>query len=307
MYKDFSGTGVSALVDADRASEPVEFSLLGPFRCWAGGQEVDLGAPQQRALLATLLLHDGAVTTVDSLIGALWGTNPPRSGVTVVRTYISRLRQAISDAAPPAQISIDSIAGGYAMRMPPQSVDLVRFRRLTLEACAAMRRDDAASAAQSLREALALRRGLPLAGLPGPYAQGQRIRLQQLISDAEVSVAEAEIRLGRHQDVLPDLRAMILEHPLREQIHELFMVALHRMGRQADALTHYHVMRRRFVEELGIEPGARLRDLHRQILLGGPNPVSAEPARRSGRRSVARRRSVSGVHGGARDRWRQRP
>ncbi|MFG2042326.1 BTAD domain-containing putative transcriptional regulator [Dactylosporangium sp. NPDC048998] len=303
MHTDFTGTGAVGAVDAGRRPVPVAFSLLGPFRCWAGGQEVDLGAPQQRALLATLLLHDGVVTTVESLIDALWGTTPPRSGVTVIRTYISRLRQVIGDASPSGQIRIDSMAGGYAVRVPPQSVDVVCFRRLTLEAGAAMRRDDAAGAARSLREALALRHGLPLTGLPGPYVQGQRARLQQLISDAEVSLVEAEFRLGRYQEVLPDLRALLVEHPLRERLHELFMAALYRLGRQADALTHYQVMRQRFVEELGIEPGARLRDLHRQILLGGPNQGSAEPARMPGRRSVARRRSVSAPYGG---RTRQR-
>jgi DNA-binding SARP family transcriptional activator len=278
VHTDLTGTGVAAPFDAGPRPEPVAFSLLGPFQGWTAGQEVDLGAPQQRALLATLLLRDGAVTTMDSLIDALWGTSPPRSGVTVIRTYISRLRQVIGDAALAEQIRIESIAGGYAVRVPPRSVDVVRFRQLTLAAGAALRSGDAASAAQSLRAALALRHGLPLAGLPGPYVEGQRTRLQQLISDAEVSLVEAEIRLGRYQEVLPDLRAMTVEHPLRERVHELFMVALHRLGRQADALTHYHVVRRRFVDELGIEPGAPLRDLHRQILLGGPDQVPGKLA-----------------------------
>jgi DNA-binding SARP family transcriptional activator len=310
LHTDFGG---AAVLDAGRPPEPIAFSLLGPFRGWADGQEIDLGAPQQRALLATLLLHDGAVVTVDSLIEALWGASPPRSAVTVIRTYVSRLRQVIGEAVPTGPIRIDSLAGGYAVRVAPQSVDVIRFRRLTLQAGAAMRRDDAAGAAQSLREALALRHGLPLAGLPGPYAQGQRTRLQQLISDTEASLVEAEFHLGRYQEVLPDLRAMTMEHPLRERVHELFMIALYRLGRQADALTHYHVVRRRFVEELGIEPGAGLRELHRQILLGGqhqvpaePNQVPAEPARMPGRRRVARRRSVSTPSAAAHERRRQR-
>jgi DNA-binding SARP family transcriptional activator len=282
--------GVGVPEPARRLSEQVTFSLLGPVRGWAMGREVELGAPQQRALLAALLLRDGGAVTVGTLINALWGSTPPRSAVTVVRTYISRLRQVIGGTVA-EQVRIESVAGGYAVKVPHLSVDVAQFRWLTQQAATALRCDDAANAAQHLRAALALRQGSPLAGLPGPYAQGQRTRLQELINDAEVGLVEAEFHLGRHQEVLPDLHTMTVEHPLRERVHELLMIGLYRQGRQADALAHYHALRRRFLEELGIEPGARLREVHREILQGGPDlAADHEPAHATARRTVSRRR-----------------
>jgi DNA-binding SARP family transcriptional activator len=158
------GAGMTA--PAHRSAEPVTFRLLGPVQGWVLGREVDLGAPQQRALLAVLLLHDGGFVTVDMLINALWGATPPPSAVTVIRTYVSRLRRAIGGTVA-ERVRIESMAGGYAIKVPPLSVDVAEFRRLTQEAATASRSDDAASAAEHLRAALALRQGSPLAGLPG--------------------------------------------------------------------------------------------------------------------------------------------
>ncbi|RIV31604.1 AfsR/SARP family transcriptional regulator [Micromonospora radicis] len=245
------------------------FDLLGPIRAWSGGEEIDLGSPQQRATLAVLLLHEGTVVTVDELVRAVWGDEPPRAAVTTVRTYVSRLRRVQAPRPDGSTgLRIRSIGRGYSLDVPSDSVDVVRFRRHTTLAAAATRRGDFAVSAMHLRSALALRHGSPLAGAPGPYAHSQRTRLQQLITTAELDLISAEINVGRHHEVLPELSVFVAENPLWERVHELYMTALYRCGRQADALAHYQATRQELVDNLGIEPGVVLRELHRRILAG---------------------------------------
>ncbi|MDG4795744.1 AfsR/SARP family transcriptional regulator [Micromonospora sp. WMMD1082] len=290
----------TAVLDSYRrsgAGGPIEFSfaLLGPVRAWGPDGEVDLGSPQQRSTLAVLLLHQGAVATVDELIRAVWGDEAPRAAVTTIRTYVSRLRRVLEPTPDsPTGVRIRSMGGGYALQVPPDSVDVIRFHRYTASAAAATRRGDSAAAATRLRAALALPNGSPLAGVSGPYAHGQRVRLQQLVLNAEIDLIHAQIDIGRHHDVLPELSMLVTEHPLWERVHELFMTALYRSGRQADALAHYQTARRDLVEHLGIEPSAALRDLHQRILTGevaiGPaTPWAVNRARSTTHRAGANR------------------
>jgi DNA-binding SARP family transcriptional activator len=281
----------------EQGAGTVTFGVLGPVRAAVGHRPVDLGSPQQRAILAVLLLHEGAVVGLDSLAAAMWGDAPPRSSATTIRTYISRLRQILDTAMPAGQVEIRSLAGGYALSVRPEALDTVRFRRLTARAADAMRHQDAAGAERDLRAALNLPAGTPLAGLPGPYAARQRTRLLQLLTEAQINLVEAGLRLGRHREILPDVAGLAAAHPMWERPQELLLIALHHSGRQAEALTHYQVTRQRLVDELGIDPGSRLRELHHRILLGRPRlialseptEVKLRPTRAAGGRAWRRR------------------
>ncbi|MFD1365224.1 AfsR/SARP family transcriptional regulator [Actinoplanes sichuanensis] len=250
---------------------------------------MDIGSPQQRGTLAMLLLREGTTVTLDELISGLWGDEPPRSAVTTVRTYVYRLRRVLQQEGDDAT-SLESSGGGYVLHVPDGAVDINRFRAHTLRAAAATRHGDRRAAAAELRSALTLPDGRPLAGVQGPYAQGQRARLEQWIATAHLDLIEAEIHLGRHREILPDLTAMAAAHPLWEEVQALYMTALHGMGRTAEAMEHYRRSHRALVDELGIEPGAQLRAAMHHILAPAPTTVNAGPRRPRAGGSPRRRR-----------------
>jgi DNA-binding SARP family transcriptional activator len=255
----------------------LRFTLLGPVRAWRDGAELDLGSPQQRATLAVLLLRESALTTLDDLLGALWGDEPPPSAVGTVRTYVSRLRQVLGRSV------IDSTPGGYALRIAPDSSDLAQLARLQAEAQTA--REQAAAPAVTvglLRRALGLYEGVPLAGFSTVYADGWRDHLLQ----AKLAMAEEkiglELHLGRHNETIQELVAMVTEHPLRESLRELLMLALYRSGRQAEALDWYRLGERLLGEELGVDPGPGLRSMYRRIIDADPTLVGPRERGRPG-------------------------
>ena len=254
------------------------FSLLGMVRARYGSKELDLGPPQQRAILSMLLLHRGSVASLDELIGGLWGEEPPRSAVTTVRTYVSRLRRAFSEAALADLIRLDSVRGGYLLQVAEGTLDVSVFRRHTTRATQAIRQGDFTTAAAELRAALTLCHGQPLADTVGPYVEGQRVRLQEVVTAAQVELLKAQVHLGHFHEAIPDLTTMVPTHPLREELHELLMAALYGSGRGAEALEHYLKTRRTFVDDIGIEPGGRLRELQQRILAEDPSlPISSAP------------------------------
>ncbi|GIF75875.1 AfsR/SARP family transcriptional regulator [Asanoa siamensis] len=253
----------------------VRFGVLGPVRMWHGGQRVPMGSPQQLTVLSVLLLRAGHPVSLDELTSAIWGDEPPRAATSTVRTYLSRLRRAI-DGGP---AMIETVGDGYALRVPPESVDVSRFHRSTAHARELLRDGDARGAVDVLEEALALWRGPALAGLPGRFATAQRARLE------EGRLAADELRLAalldafphQHPAVVPELTAMVDAYPLREGPRVLLMRALHGSGRPADALAVYREGRARLDADLGLEPGPALRRLHERILRGEA-VVTAEPA-----------------------------
>ncbi|GIE81756.1 hypothetical protein Aph02nite_77060 [Actinoplanes philippinensis] len=261
------------------------FSVLGPVRAWRAGAEIDLGSPQQRTTLAMLLLNERAVATLDELIKGMWGDQPPRSAGTTIRTYISRLRAVLG-----AGSRLVSIGGGYALDVPPEALDLARFQRHTARGAVAARCGDHDAAAREQTAALALWHGQPLAGTSGPYAGWQQSRLQQLVDTARVDLLTAQLALGRHREVLPEAVAMAAANPLWEDAQTLTMQALYGSGRIAEALEHYRRVRRNLLDELGLEPGPRMRDVHRRILAGDPSLAPAPPAATAP--APARRRPV---------------
>jgi DNA-binding SARP family transcriptional activator len=243
----------------------VRFEVLGPMRAWHGRTELDLGSPQQRAVLAMLLLARGRQVSLDGLVDGLWEGRVPRSATGTVRTYVSRLRR-ILDAGPQHYGPIESIGDGYLLRLGPALLDLNAFERRLGEARAARERGDTARGARLLADALRLWRGTALAGVPGPYANSRRVPLAELHVTATEEKLAADIALGDHTAAISELRVLLAEHPFRERLTELLMLALYKSGRQADALAVFDSVRRRLGDELGIDPGHSLRTLHERVL-----------------------------------------
>ncbi|RFU43159.1 AfsR family transcriptional regulator, partial [Actinomadura logoneensis] len=258
---------------------PLRFGLLGPPRGWRGNAELDLGSPQQRALLAVLLLREGAPVSAPELVSAVWDGDPPPRALGTLRTYASRLRRLFEPERGPGRPPeiLVTVGGGYALRVPPDALDTRRFTRLVAEAEKADTDGDLARARGLLDEALGLWRGEALAGVPGPHAEAQRLRLTERRVAAQVSGLDLDIRLGRHAAAVGGLRRLVAEYPLRERPRELLMLALYRSGRPADALDVYLDARRVLVDELGIEPGPVLTAMHRRVLAASsPAPAASE-------------------------------
>ena len=251
----------------------IEFKLLGPLEVVADGEPVSLGPPQQRALLALLLLNANEVVSRDWLIDELWGEQPPATAVKQVQVYVSRLRKALEpDRAPgdPGRILVTR-PPGYLIAVETEQLDLGRFERLRGEAGEALGAGNAGGAAQKLREALALWRGPPLADLAyESFAQTEIARLQALHLAALEDRFDADLALGGHADLVGELEALVAEHPLRERLRGQLMHALYRSGRQAEALEAYQGARGALTEELGIEPSRELQELQQAILRQDP-------------------------------------
>jgi DNA-binding SARP family transcriptional activator/Tfp pilus assembly protein PilF len=253
----------------------VSFAVLGPVRAWRGDTELDLGSPQQRAVLAVLLLAEGRQVSAGTLVDALWGPEPPKVAVGTVRTYISRLRRRLAAAPGGGQEIIESAGDGYVLHVRPAMVDLNLFLQWTAQAGESRNAGDLAQAAVFLRDALALWKGAPLAGLPGDYADSQRVRLTELQMGATEERLALNIELGRHVAAVAELQTLLAAHPLRERLSELLMIALYRAGRQAEALAVFGNARHVLNEELGIDPGPGLQNMHQRILRADEGLVAA--------------------------------
>ena len=201
--------------------------------------------------------------SIDTLIDSLWEQDPPRTAVGTVRTYISRLRRCL-DSGTDGEI-IKTIGDGYAFTGGSAVIDLDLFAT-HVQAAQKVRQADPAQAAAHLREALALWRGAPLAGIHGPFADAQRARLNELRIAAIEERLAIDIESGALPAAIAELRTLLREHPLRERLSELLMLALYRAGRQAEALAAFADIRRSLADELGVDPGSALTELHQRIL-----------------------------------------
>ncbi|MEU9922411.1 BTAD domain-containing putative transcriptional regulator [Streptomyces griseoluteus] len=250
-------------------SAMLRFGVLGPVRAWRGEVPVNTGSPQQRALLAALLLREGRTATAAELIDALWGTEPPPRALAAVRTYASRLRKVLEPGV------LVSESSGYAIRtLAP--LDLVVAQELAAQAEKARGAGELGEARQALNRALALWDGEALAGVPGPYAEAQRVRLEEWRLGLLEARLDMDLEQGSHAEAVSELTALTAEHPLRERFRELLMLALYRSGRQAEALAVYADTRRLLAEELGVDPRPGLSDLQQRILRA--DPALAEPS-----------------------------
>ncbi|MEW2548938.1 BTAD domain-containing putative transcriptional regulator [Streptomyces sp. NPDC047002] len=251
-------------IPAARAQEPdggrrLRFSVLGPVRAWSDGEALPPGSPQQRAMLAALLLREGRTATAAELIDALW-EEPPARALAAVRTYASRLRKVLGPGA------LVSEAGGYAMRTPDGSLDLQVAHDLAAKAEKARAAGDRRGARALLEQSLGLWDGEPLAHLPGPFAETQRVRLGEWRLGLVEQRLDLDLELGSHAEAVSELTALTAGHPLRERLRELLMVALYRSGRQAEALAVYTDTRQLLAEELGVDPRPELTELQHAIL-----------------------------------------
>ncbi|MFF4900938.1 BTAD domain-containing putative transcriptional regulator [Streptomyces sp. NPDC001068] len=249
----------------------LRFSVLGPVRAWREGQPLNTGSPQQRALLAALLLREGRTATAGELIDALWGPEPPSQALAAVRTYASRLRKVLAPGV------LVSESGGYAVRgLGVGALDLVVVQDLAAEAEKARSGGDLGRARELLGHALSRWDGEALAGVPGPYADAHRVRLDEWRLQLLESRLDMDLEQGCHAEAVSELTALTAAHPLRERLRELLMLALYRSGRQAEALAVYADTRRLLAEELGVDPRPGLRDLQQRILRA--DPALAEPS-----------------------------
>jgi DNA-binding SARP family transcriptional activator len=264
------------------------FEVLGPLRARRDGVELDLGSPQQKAVLAVLLLARGRHVAVETLIDALWSERAPLTAAGTIRNYISRLRRRLPPGPGwPDRDVIKLVGDGYTLRLGPAVLDHDVFEKLTGQARAVRGEGDPAQAAALFGDALALWQGSPLAGLPGPYAEAQRVAMsEQRLAAAEDGLA-AGIDSGDHLAAIPRLQQLRAVYPLRERLSELLMLALYRSGRQADALTVFGGSRRLLHDELGIDPGPSLRDMQQRILEADGSLAAPTTARSAVRPSAA--------------------
>jgi class 3 adenylate cyclase len=238
----------------------MEYRLLGPLEVLDGsGHKLPLGGARQQSVLASLLLRAGQTVALDRLIDELW-EEPPSTAAKTVRVYVSRLRHELPDGA------IESRPGGYAFVLDGDELDLDAFERRAEEGHAALAAGEWGRAAELLREALALWRGPALAGLTSDALRRQAHRLEELRLSVLENRIEADLGFGRHSEIVPELKALVAEHPFRERPRAELMRALYRAGRPGDALALYRETRRLLIDELGMEPGQELRELEQAIL-----------------------------------------
>ncbi|HEX6651301.1 MAG TPA: BTAD domain-containing putative transcriptional regulator [Thermoleophilaceae bacterium] len=250
----------------------MDFRILGPLEALDGSRPVALGGRRRRAVLAALLLHPNETLSNERLIDELWGESPPANAIKTLQVNVSRLRKAL-----PEDVLVTR-GHGYELRVEGEQVDAQRFERLLDEGRAELAAERPARALDTLERALELWRGAPLADLAyEPFAQAEIARLSDLRVTADEQLIDAKLALGRHGEVIGPLERMVEEHPYRERLRAQLMLALYRADRQADALQAYQDARRQLVEELGIEPGERLRELEAAVLAQDPSLTVIEP------------------------------
>jgi len=258
----------------------LRIGVLGPLRLWRRDTAVDLGPVQQRVVLAVLALQAGRPVGRHQMINAVWGETPPRNAVNLVQRHVSGLRRILEPDRPghtPSSLLTWTDAG-YLLTLPAGALDLDAFDRELARARAARAAGQLRDAADALHSALGLWRGPVCDGLASPFLDAQADRL----AESRVSVIEERIELdlatGEHAGLVAELRDLVAEHPLRERLRGLLMLALYRAGRQADALAAFRDARRYLQGELGVEPSAPLQELHQQILVADPALTAPVPA-----------------------------
>jgi predicted ATPase/DNA-binding SARP family transcriptional activator len=246
----------------------MDFRILGPLQVLDGGRDVAPPGSKRRALLALLLMHPNETLSTEQLIDELWGESPPATAGRTVQAHVSRLRKALRAGADNGSGGeIVTRQHGYELRLDPERLDAHRFERLVVEGRRELAEGRPEAAARAFEAALSEWRGAPLADLGNqPFAQYEVARLEDLRMAALERLTDAKLALGRHAELVGQLEALIGEHPYRERFRGQLMLALYRCDRQADALQAYQDARRTLVEELGIEPGERLRELEAAIL-----------------------------------------
>jgi YVTN family beta-propeller protein len=295
----------------------MDYRILGPLEVRDSDRPLALGGEKQRALLALLLLHAGEVVSADRLIDDLWGERSPAGALKALQVHVSRLRKALDadggvlpdadgDSSTTASGPVVVTRGhGYVLRLEPGELDLDRFQAVVEAGRQALAQGDPVRASQSLRAGLGLWRGPPLADFTyEAFAQAPIAKLEELRLSAIEDCVEADLALGRHEQLVGELTAMVKQNPLRERLRMQLMLALYRCGRQAEALDVYQEFRRGLAEELGLDPSQRMQQLEAAILARDPSlelpraskppPEPASPSRPPTRRRLGRRLAFGG-------------
>ncbi len=243
----------------------LEFRILGPLEVRLNGAPVRVGGPKQRALLAVLLCNANRVVSRDQLIDELLSDQPTGSAEHVLHVQVSRLRKALADGDPQSRLL--ARPPGYLLRVEDGELDLHTFEQRVADGRHALEHGDPGRAAVLLSEAESLWRGRPLADLEfEPFARFEVQRLEACRLAVVEDRIEAELALGRHAALCPELEQLVAEHPLRERLRGQLMLALYRSGRQAEALETYHAGRSLLAKELAVEPGPQLKQLQLAVL-----------------------------------------
>lgn len=269
---------VTEAAPAVTSVETLHLNLLGPVEGHRGDVPVKLGGPKPRTVLAALLLARGRVISDSRLTTLLWGDHPPATCPAQLHTYASRVRHLLGPG-----VVVERRRPGYLIRLPEQGVrvDLLEFQEHAARGAEALAAGDPETAAARLRRALAVWRGVALGGVCDPLADAERDRLEEERLVTLERRIDADLELGRHAALIPELIALIAADPLREGLRGQLMTALYRSGRQADALAAYRAARATLAAELGLEPSAELRRLQQALLTGHPSllPRTARGAR----------------------------
>ncbi|WP_188316993.1 AfsR/SARP family transcriptional regulator [Solihabitans fulvus] len=247
----------------------MEFRILGPVQAWGTCGQARLAGPKQLALLSALLLQANRVVPVEQLFEAVWGDNPPGTASGALHTYVFRLRQALTAVEPSAGDRLTYVSG-YRLRVEPHELDLMEFRDRAERGRLAAAEGKLYDAAEELTAGLALWRGTALTGVSGQYFQAHTARLAEERLAALEERVGVDLAVGRHAELIPELRDLVATHRLREALHGHLMLALYRAGRPAEALQAFEDIRQALVDELGIDPGPALTLLRQRIVRGDP-------------------------------------
>jgi DNA-binding SARP family transcriptional activator len=251
----------------------VDFGLLGPLTVSDGARPVAVSTPRQRVLLTTLLLSAGRVVGVDTLAEVLWDGEPPAGARGAMHSAIQRLRSALGPAGAGL---IGTRPPGYVLQLGDSGFDVREFEVLAARGRAAAQAGAWAQAAGLLREALGLWRGEALADVPSQLLRQREVPpLEDLRLQVLGARIDADLALGRHGEVVAELRQLVAAHPLWEHFHAQLMLGLYRSGRQGDALAAYQDVRRVLAGELGVDPGPELQLLQQRILTADPALILA--------------------------------
>jgi SARP family transcriptional regulator, regulator of embCAB operon len=240
-------------------------------------------AAKPRQVLSLLALSANHVVTIPLMIKELWDEDPPRSAMTTIQTYIFQLRKLLTSAPSLADRKISeevlvTTAGGYTLRLAGDLFDLWRFERLAAIGRRRLADNDVAGAAVNLHEALDLWRGPALVDVQhGQLLSMHVTRLEEARLTTLEQRIEADLRLGRHHDLVSELFALVSQHPFNESLYGKYMLALYRCGRRSDALAAFHRLRRALVDELGLEPSPPVQRLHQAILATDPGLEDVDP------------------------------
>ncbi|MFI1019065.1 BTAD domain-containing putative transcriptional regulator [Streptomyces sp. NPDC020965] len=266
----------------------MKIQVLGTLCAEVNGASIVPTAGKPRQILALLALHPGRVVPVTTLMEELWATKPPQSALATLQTYILQLRRHLGGAMGThtpgtAKKVLATRHNGYVLEVPADCVDVHTYERRITEGRSAFEAGDDAVAADRFRQALMLWQGPALVDVRvGPVLRIEVMRLEESRLGTVERRIDADLRLGRHAGLLPELTQLTARHPQHEGLHSQAMLALYRSGRQASALDVYRKLRIRLIEELGVEPSPQVQRLHQAMLVVDPQlDVAAGPRRNS--------------------------